>query len=224
MPRISANKLGEFLTTANPIRRRAIITDQKNPPEVVVPLYRGAADPIADFLNGGGENVDTLYAAIDRLRSNESGTEWAVRDRKNTAEALEHFLELAGELPFDGIEYIRGEQNPPKLQLNGVDVSVRPDYVLHYERRGKKYIGALKFHFVKNEESSLGQEGAEFVATLLYRWLHENAPDERRPSHTHCFSIDVFRESIVTAPASYLRRQAQIEEACAEIAARWNSL
>lgn len=224
MPRISANKLGEFLVTANPVRRRRILSDQKNPAELVVPLYRQAMEPISRFLDDGGKQTDSIYAAIDRLRADESGTDWAINDRKNTAEALENFIELSQELPFESVTYHKGRNDPPKLSFSGVAVSVRPDFLIQFERRGKRYSGAVKLHFIKSAESALQQKGSAYVATLLHRWLQENAPQDRPPHPAHCFSIDVFRRSIVVAPTSFVKRVGEIDAACQEIAARWHSI
>lgn len=179
-PRISVNKPGEFLTARRPPRRHAIVRDQRQPPPQVVPLYRQAAEPIADFLNGGGVDVEALAAAADRIRSGPAPTEWAENDNRNTAAALECFLECADQLPLEGITYIRGDQSPPYLQVGLVNVSVRPEFILHFERRGRLYVGALKIHFVKDDEKALGEPGQQYVGTAIRQWLLTHGPSGRR--------------------------------------------
>ncbi|MEX1098582.1 MAG: hypothetical protein WED34_21225 [Planctomycetales bacterium] len=222
--RVSVNKLGEFLVTSNPIRRRGIIRDQKQVPESVVPLYRQATQPIAEFLNGGCADPTPILRAIGRLRGVTTGTEWALRDAKNTAEALEIFLESADAIPITGITYVRGQNSVPKLTNSGVLISVRPEFLLHFERRGEKCVGALKLHCVKDKKHALGEDGGEFVATLTHRWLLAHGPAGRRPLHTHCFSLDVFRESLVSAPRAFTQRMKSVDAACAEIALAWPTL
>lgn len=56
MPRISANKLGEFLVTANPVCGLRILNGQKYPSDVVVPLSESQSNsstdaPDAPFMN-----------------------------------------------------------------------------------------------------------------------------------------------------------------------------
>ena len=224
MPRISANKLGQYLVCPSAARRRRIIVDQKQPKKTIVPLYRLAEEPTIAFLTGGGRDGATLDRAVVRLRADTSGTPWAINDRRNTADALEELYALSAELPFDGISYITGPEQPPRLQVKNVDVSVRPHFFLHFRQRGVDCVGALKLHFPKGEDSALEPKAGEYVATLLYQWLLENGPRGRRVMPTHCLSVDVFRRSIVQAPTSTARRLADIAAACEEIAATWARL
>lgn len=224
MARISVNKLAELLVTANPARRRKIIQDQKYPSTSIVALYRLAYEPIKEFLTNG-RNEQSLTDAISRLRNDRSGSEWSINDRWNTADALEEFSKLAELVPNDSGEvYEQGSQDAPKLNIAGVDISVRPDFLIGFTSRGKIYTGALKLHFIKNPDSALSRTGAEYVATLMNRWLEDNGPDGSIPSHRHCMCIDVFRGTVVTAPKSTTRRMSEVTAACEEIAARWPHL
>lgn len=224
MARISVNKLAEFLVTANAARRRRIVHDQKHPSTVIVAKYRNAYPPIGDYLCNG-RNAQSIADAVSRLRSDRQGTEWVLDDRWNTADALEKFLEIAEVAPCaDGEEYQAGAQDAPKLNIAGVDISVRPDFLISFTKRGKKYTGALKLHFIKNPDSALTKAGAEYVATLMYQWLQLNGPDGTIPSHAHCLCIDVFRGATTSAPKSTARRMVEVTAACEEIAARWPNL
>lgn len=224
MPRISANKLGQYLVCPNPARRRRIVADQKQPQRPIVPLYRLAEEPATAFLRSGGRDHEALDRAITRLRSDTSGTSWAINDRRNTADALEQLRALSPRLPFEGVSYVRsGEQMPP-LRVKNVDVSVRPHFLLHFEHRGVDCVGALKLHFPKGEESALDVKAGEYIATLLHRWLLEHGTRGRKVMPSHCLSVDVFRRTVVTGPSATTRRMADITAACEEIAATWARL
>lgn len=222
MPKISANKLAEMLTTASPTRRRRIIHDQKHPAEKIVALYHQAKKPVVDFLTEGRDE-QRLREACRQLRADSSGSDWARQDRANTAEALDRFLEMANELPMD-VSYAVGPNDPAKLLVAGVAVSVRPDFVISFERRGKQYSGAVKLHLIKNAESALKKTGAEYVSVLLHEWLKQYGPSGCIPAHSHCFSVDVFRGAVVEAPRSMSRRWDDITAICEDIAARWPQL
>lgn len=223
MARISANKLAELLVTSNPVRRRRIVYDQKHPNGPAVALYRHAQTPIAQYFRTG-RDPNVLRAAAERLRADREGSDWVLDDRWNTADALERFAEIADGLPRSlGETYIRGDANPAKLAISGVDVSVKPDFVIQFEKRGVRHTGAIKLHFIKNPDSALTKTGSEYVATLLHKWLEEYGP-EGTPSHAHCLSIDVFRGTIFSAPKSNMRRMQEISAVCEEIAARWPQL
>src|SRR5690606_1802874 len=107
--------------TSNPVRRRRIIHDQKYPNDAVVALYRNAYTPINDYFRNGRQAA-TLIEAAERLRADQTGSEWAIDDRWNTADALEKFAEIADNLPSQNNErYFKGEHQPPKLAIYGVD-------------------------------------------------------------------------------------------------------
>lgn len=222
MARISANKLAEMVVSSSPTRRRRIVYDQKHPGSNIVARYRLASEPIAMYLQRG-RDPNVLEEACRRLRADGSGTEWALDDRANTASALERFGELAEHLPTD-VTYTQGPHDAAKLLVAGVSVSVRPDFILTLERRGRLYVGALKLHYIKNAESALTRAGSEYVAVLLHEWLRLFGPADHAPLNTHCMSADVFRRSIVHAPRSITRRWDDITATCEEVAVRWPSL
>lgn len=224
MAKISANKLAELLVSPSATRRRRIVFDQKHPKDAIVARYREASSPISEFLTSGDFNSAVIDTAVVRLRTDDTGTEWALEDRQNTADALEQFLQLAPSLPRDDVTYRPGQPDAAKMLIEGVSVSVRPDFVLTYKRRGRVYSGAVKLHYVKNEESALQRRGAEFVAVLLHEWLRQFGPSGATPQHASCLSVDVFRRAIVPAPKSVTRRWDEIVAGCQEVAARWPQL
>jgi hypothetical protein len=224
MPRISANKLGQYVVCPSPARRRRIIQDQKYPSKAIVPMYRLAEEPLVDFFTGGGRDGAVIDRAVVGLRSNGSGTSWAISDRRNTADALDAVIALSPKLPFDGVNYVRGPEQAPCLHVKSVDVSVLPNFLLHFQHRGVACVGALKLHFPKSDDSALEREGGEYVSTLLQRWLIEHGPAGRKVMPSHCLSVDVFRRAVIPAPTANTRRMANIVAACEEIAAHWRQL
>lgn len=219
MAKISANKLAELLVSASPTRRRRIVYDQKHPSSAIVARYRLAQEPVSTFLTGQ-RDLQMLTDAGRRLRSDGSGTDWAQEDRRNTADAIEHFAAMAAELPQD-VVYLQGPNEAAKLMIAGVAISVRPDFILTFERRGRRYVGALKLHYVKNDESALKRAGSEYVAVLMHEWLRQFGPEGHAPVYSHCLSADVFRRVAVASPRSISRRLDDINAACEEVAARW---
>lgn len=121
-------------------------------------------------------------------------------------------------------QYSRGDSRQPKLVVNDVRISVLPQFLVHFSRRGQDYVGAVKFSFIKDPRKSLGIEGQQYVATLCHQWLEAVATEGEVARHTHCFSVDVFSQSVVSAPASFTMRMRDVEDACSEIALLWESL
>lgn len=224
MARISVNKLAELLVTANPARRRRIVYDQKYPNPAVVPRYRAAMPPIVEYLTSGQDDTAVVDRAVTALRNERGGTDWAFEDRQNTADALEHFLQVIPEIRSDGYEFVAAPQQPPRLEIAGTSVSIRPDLLIHRTYRGRTWVGAVKFHFIRNEDSALQRRGAEYVGTLLHAWLQQHGPGAGAPKAGMCLSVDVFRRSVVGCPSSVTRRMDEITAACEEVALRWTSL
>ncbi|WP_128000197.1 hypothetical protein [Piscinibacter defluvii] len=211
------------MISSSPARRRRIISDQKKPSDPIPQLYRLATKPIAEFMAAGANDESIVDRAVLRLRAS-SGTKWAMDDARNTADALEEFLQVANGLPPEEVRYERGPDQAPHLRIKSVDISVCPNLLLFSEQRGVPCVGALKLHFPKSDERALGREGGEYVATLLLHWLAEYGPRGVKVLPSLCLSVDIFRRSIVHAPAATLRRMASVAAACEEIAAHWERL
>ncbi len=116
-PRISVNKLAEYLE-ANPERRKRIVHDAKYPAEFVTTRYREAREIIKNYIMGKADE-DEVLAKIDGFNDAVAGSEWQEQDNNLSAEALEQLLETDIECwedfdiePFDGentlLEILRG--------------------------------------------------------------------------------------------------------------------
>ena len=130
---------------------------------------------------------------------------------------------MAEDLPQDDIKY-KQKNNPPSLKISGVEISIRPDFLLRYKAGGKKHIGALKILFIKDEKTALTITAQQYISTLCYHWLEKHGPSGWEPSNKLCLSLDIFRMRAVQAPTSFKRRLIDIENACSEIAALWPSV
>jgi hypothetical protein len=215
------NKLGEFLTTRSPTRRRRLVRDQKQPPSVVVPRYAKAFEPIAKFLAGRCADPTPIADAIAKLKITVPRSDWVADDNKNTIAALEHFLTAAALLPTEGATYIKGDKDAAPLVMAGVQISVRPDFIIRVRRRDKVSTGAMKIHYIKDDDKALTEEGQEYVAMLCHEWNSKYGAKTYPAAHSLSFSLDLFRQNLVPAPKSVTRRMNEIEAACAEIALVW---
>ena len=147
-PKISLNKLGEYLD-ATPSRRRRIVKDQQNPQPFIVTRYGDARDEIVNYLEGGMEEEGQMLAAAARLRVEDAATEFARQDKFASAEAIEDFLDAAEQLDISGL-LARGvgKSTSDVMEISGVSVSIRPDVILEDETNGE-VVGAVKLHFSK---------------------------------------------------------------------------
>lgn len=220
-PRISVNKLGEYLV-ATPRRRRRIISDQRTPPDCKVAWYAEARKAMARYVAGGLVDDAVLDAAISSLAAERGkGSAWDRANVERSVEALELFGDLGGDLELQGMEPELGMVAAPPLRVCGVVISVRPEVVLRgVDGAGRPTLGAVKLYLVKGRP--LGPIAGGYVATVLSRYLAANGEGER-VDRRRCFVVDVFAGDIYTAPGAFKSRMADVEAACEEIARGWNA-
>jgi hypothetical protein len=217
-PRISVNKLGEYLC-ASPARRRTIIRDQKHPSDFVVARYNHVYDAIVDYLCSGND-MARIFQAIDTLRAIVPDTDFKEQDKLLSINALESFSRIANNLTIEGANYSSFDRKPPRLHINGVDISVRPEIQLIRSIRNNSKVGFFKLYIGKTHR--LTQEAAAYIGALI-RMYTEAFIAELGDYDPHiCKVVDVFSEKIYPAPASYVRRMNDIEAACDEISRTWN--
>lgn len=219
-PRISVNKLGEYAATNSATRRRRIVLDQKKPKDFIVSKYSDAQELVADFLSGNLDYED-LFHRVDEFRNMTASTDWQENRNKVCAEALLSFIDIAEKLNFSGLDLIKGEQNPPKLLVQGVSISIKPDLLITKRKRsGDSVAGAVKLHMSKNHIMS--DNAGSYTATTLQQFVEANSQfscDRRL-----CYVVDVFGQRVFTAPRSHKRRREAIEASCEEINRAWHDL
>lgn len=213
-PRISVNKLGEYLT-ATPSRRRRIIMDQKRPSNFIVTRYRNAIDPIINFLINGANDYSIIDQSLYDLMEREVTSDFQEQDRDLSIEAIESFIELTDEYEFEGIEYNVPSENVI-INISGVDVSVKPDLI---QLNSTSNIGLLKLYFVKR--NPLTETSGSYIGTVLHQYAMQNMEDTSNIDFRLCQTVDIFAKNVYTAPRTYIRRQNDIEAACQEIASVW---
>ena len=214
-PRFSVNKLGEYLT-ANSSRRKAIIKDQKYPSTFIVSKYKEVKQAIIKYIiKDYDEKVIT--EAIAKIKNSSSLKD---TDKENSILALREILKT--DMPnLDGIKKTRYKDGNPKVNVDGLDVSINPDIIL---KKGNK-IGCLKIHVVKTEKNRLNEEARKLVGTMLYKFTETHVVSEAEEAEIKlCISIDCFGNSHDIAPKSNSRRWLNIHAACEEIVLRWPSV
>jgi hypothetical protein len=219
-PRISVNKLGEYMT-ATPLRRRRIIFDQQQPKTFIVPRYTEAQDAITKYFVRDKQDERVLLSEIERLSLAPSATEWDAQRKRLCVEALERFLDVAEEIDLSGQTATAGGNDQPRLQVGGLEISVRPEVIVRgSSRSGEPACGALKLYFSKT--IPLNPEGGEYVATLLHQFV-DTQVEPGKADPRLCHVVDVFGGRVFTAPRATARRRRDLWAACEEIARAWDT-
>lgn len=221
-PRISVNKLGEYLV-ASPLRRQAIIKEQKRPRTFQVNWYEFASKAITTFVLSGCNNDESLYHEVDRLGALIPGSEYEEQRIQTNIEAIDCFLEIYDSLNLEDMEVNRVSQRPPKMMISNVEISIWPEIVVRSsDRNGETRSGILKLYFSKT--NPLDDRSGQYIATLLYQYAREYLEEPGKADYRLAQVIDVFTGKRYTAPRSYKRRLANIEAACQEICVLWSTV
>lgn len=218
LPRISVNKLGEYMT-ATPSRRRQIVRDQQRPKGFLVPRYNDALAAVTNYLTAPQRDESVLVREMERLASAPSQSTWDEQRHASCRDAIEAFLDIADQLPRE-VELRPGSGRPPVVVYKDVSVSVRPELIAHgRDRDGNPTVGAIKFYFSKT--GPLSKEAGGYIATALADFTDQFLALEAAPNYKHCLVVDVFARKIFTAPRSRARRRQDIAAACEEIGRAW---
>ena len=129
-PKISLNKLGEYLD-ATPARRRQIVKEQKEPQPYVAARYKDAREAIVEYIESGMNDEEKLLDVINKLKSDISGSEFYIQDKQASAQAIEDFLDTSEQIDIDGLSAHAFEKKENSIMLvSGVNISIRPDIIL----------------------------------------------------------------------------------------------
>lgn len=225
-PRISINKLGEYLSDNSARRRRKVLEQQKRPPDFITARYRDAQIAIVDFVVQGGTNDQIILDAIATLEAANPNSEWDQQRQLLCIEALENFLDSVGDTLDLGQNMVAtaGDDDQPKLRVNGVDISVRPELILSgTDQSGNQIVGAIKLVFGKT--SPLSEDAGRYIATTVHQFVeaYHTSAGQAAPVR-FSYVIDVFEGAVYGAPRSFARRRQDIAAACDEIRLVWPAL
>lgn len=223
-PKISVNKLGEYIE-ATASRRKKIIEDQKYPQSFIVSRYSDARSALVE--NFCFKSSKFVLSTLKELEGRVTFTDFQTQDAELSKEALQSFIDceaqIADKISDSDLTFISYEGKNPKIIISNVEVSVNPDLIIRGTKRGKKVIGAIKFHLSKTNQ--LSNEAASNISTLLKQFVKENiANSDEKVENDLCISIDIFGKTFTTAPSSFQRRMQNISAACEEIALRWDKI
>lgn len=218
-PRISLNKLAEYLSTNKAARRERILHDQKYPPTFQVIRYDAARQIMQQLLASGKCNSQEIQAKILEMTAKKPSSDYDERMIKANVEALSFFIDIVPSLSFLGHAMTLGAHAPASLRLSGVDVSVRPDLIVTSQTKAGPAIGGVKFNVSKGAIHT--KESSEYVGALMVEYLGQLG---QPVNYALCSAIDVFGKKVMPAPKATANRMKDAVSACAEIARVWPAL
>ncbi|PWC62632.1 hypothetical protein TSH7_14620 [Azospirillum sp. TSH7] len=228
-PRISTNELALFMVSSD-TARVSIIRRAKNPQTPPIIRYRDARAAICQYLTDIRRPVNCLVTAENMLSQRmDDPSESSMRkeDARHSIEVLHAIQRMSNRL--SAFQFILAPNSQPKLTIQGVEISVRADMLVHGSSRSQQQIGAAILRMTQDDADTDSararrQEMGYCVAALARLHIEQNIQSERVPSNRLCMSIDVQHGEVFQAPNSNVRRVNDIEAACRFIAAMWDQV
>ena len=138
-------------------------------------------------------------------------------------DALETFRLMIDEIDLKGADPSLGAHDAPKITVQSVRISVRPDIILRSTgKSGLPLVGAINLHFPRTY--SLEEDGSGLISAVLQRWIDEHMPNEGKPQGPHCYAIDIGCRRIFRGVKSTAVRMKEVEDLYRNIAGLWPTI
>ena len=116
LPRISVNKLAEFMT-AKASRQRQILHDQKFPSDFKGPYYKEAGEAISACIASNLENLDALDRQLRILEQQSPDKIGAQRRVASNIDAIETFKLMLDDIDLKGGSPSLGANSAPIITI-----------------------------------------------------------------------------------------------------------
>lgn len=228
-PKISANELARYLVS-KPTTQISIVKNAKHPQKPAVIRYSDARRAIVEHLSDMARSISPLVAAEQMLLQRSTDTaESALRqdDAVKSVEVLHSLQSMSNQLaPF---VFLPPPPKQAKVVIEGVEVSVYADLIVHGEEKGVEETGAAILRMTQDDAATDAAKEKRrnmglYVATLLRLHVDQNFSSDRVAANRLCMSIDVQHGEAFSAPKANSQRVKDIKGACQLIAALWPTI
>lgn len=216
-PRISMNKLAEWMT-AGELRRRSIVRDQIRLNAYKAARYAEGRRIMVTHVTNPASTPRLLNEEALRLRDTvptfpegDDRRKWALE----SARAVESFALMESRLKTKKYLATPGARQGADVSISGLRVIVNPD-VLYLERESERCKGAIKLHCGKTYP--LDYEGLAYAASIIYAYLKDVGES---PVPAACIAVDVLSRKYEQAPRNLKTRLRNLEAACETIVGMW---
>jgi hypothetical protein len=205
-PELSANQLAEFLgashTRKEGILRQARYVARESSPARI--RYSDARRSIARFLARKIRDFAILQQAKDQFQGIIDGaargrrvTDFSLSNAKLSIEAIDPFIGAFNTIELKGLTFTLGEDRPPRISIELVGVSVRPDVIVtSVDGKLRPIVGGILMYFGKNgeNEEKINERRTHGLtaATLMHHYAMQHLTPRGMPDRKLCMSLDIF--------------------------------
>ncbi|MDB5126380.1 hypothetical protein [Mucilaginibacter sp.] len=219
-PRISINKLGEYIY-ATPSRQRRILIEAKFPSEIITTRYAPVQKAAIEYFVASVKDIEIFNRVKEILSQKPTINDHQKEKVRSCIEALSHLTSCASSklVPYIENPAIKGFKDCSSITINGVIISLRPEILL-LDAITNQPKGAIKLVFSKGHFLTI-QEG-QCIAGLIKSYL-EGALNINC-YYKDCVTLDVFSDRLIYAPIKNAWTISKVENACDSIRSIWPSL
>lgn len=210
--------------------RVGIIRRAKHPQAPPIIRYRDVRPVVCNFLADDNRQVNRLVQAEEMFaRRMDDDAESSLRqdDARASIEVIRSTQGMANQLA--AFTFLAAPAQQDKLDLAGIEVSVRADLFVSAPLRGVQHNGVAVLRLTQDDADtdaarSKRRDMGLYVATLARMHIEQNFASREPISNRLCMSIDVQHGEAFQTPDANTRRRNDLENACRFISAMWASV
>lgn len=235
-PQLSAVALAEYLIGLPDAQESVLQNSRWVHPSVVVP-YSGATRALREYNTDPHRNRETLRRVKDTLtiQSFESEGKWAKAEALRCREAIELFELAENSLGMRGMP-LKEAPRFEKLMINGVALSIQPEYLVKPEGPRAARIGAgilrlskspdpadCKLDATKLDREEHRRELGRYIVAMM-QMLLEGRPDLGVVDRDLLFVADLRLKERIGPASDHAARLKSIRAGCDQIRRLWGTL
>lgn len=201
--------------------RMGIIRRAADPQPYVTTRYQDARAALKAYLSDMARRGNPLREAetmFEQREADQSQSDLRRDDARQSIEVIQAVRSMDNQLAR--FNFVDAPHSQPKLNVSGVEVSVRADLWVYGERQGVEQIGGAILRMTQ-DDGARREDMGRYVATLMRMHLDQNNPTNRTPNNRLCMAIDVRHGQVFQAPNASARRISDLQAACTAISALW---
>lgn len=221
-PQISLARLADYMA-ASEQGKRTIAVSCKYQPIARLIQYNDAKAIISNYIRDENRKIEDLAEKLAILKNKICDDDFTREVRDHNCDFLAKFISLASDIDFKDYTYTR-PMKLPKIELNGMPISVAPDVLVsRTNRQNKVMIGAMMLRYSKGRP--LNEEIGQYQSAFLFEYFKQPLFGEYGSSEKRlCITLDAQSGTPHEAPGNATYLYKEMAATCASLVERWPNI